>query len=331
MGWQPSYQSETQIYAKYILKNKPDAKIGVLYQNDDYGKDYLKGLKDGLGAKGAKLIVAEDSYETTEPTIDSHIVRLKASGADVFVDITIPKFAAQAIKKNAEIGWKPLHFLNSVSSSIGATIKPAGFDAAQDIISAAYIKDPTDPQWKDDPGMKTFNAFLDKYYPEANRNDVFVVYGYTVAQNMVYVLKQCGDNLTRANVMKQAASIKGLKLDGLLPGITIKTSATDFAPIQQLKLRSWKVRPGICLATSSAPKWAADPPGRWSGPSRPALKKQPLRSCRRGLFVAWPPARWYQYPRPRELQSGRPQDASTLPKPSRETTEMPVSPIADWQ
>jgi branched-chain amino acid transport system substrate-binding protein len=236
MGWQPSYQSETQIYAKYILKNKPDAKIGVLYQNDDYGKDYLKGLKDGLGAKGAKLIVAEDSYETTEPTIDSHIVSLKASGADVFVDITIPKFAAQAIKKNAEIGWKPLHFLNSVSSSIGATIKPAGFDAAQSIISSAYIKDPTDPQWKDDPGMKTFNAFLDKYYPEANRNDAFVVYGYTVAQNMVYVLKQCGDNLTRANVMEQAASIKGLKLDGLLPGITIKTSATDFAPIQQLQL-----------------------------------------------------------------------------------------------
>jgi branched-chain amino acid transport system substrate-binding protein len=237
MGWQPSYQSETQIYAKYILKNKPDAKIGVLYQNDDYGKDYLKGLKDGLGAKGSKLIVAEESYETTEPTIDSHIVRLKASGADVFVDLSIPKFAAQSIKKNAEIGWKPLHFLNSVSSSIGATIKPAGFDAAQGIISSIYIKDPTDPQWKDDPGMKRFNAFLDKYYPEANRSDAFVVYGYTVAQNMVYVLKQCGDNLTRANVMKQAASIKGLKLDGLLPGITVNTSATDFAPIQQLQLQ----------------------------------------------------------------------------------------------
>ena len=237
MGWQPSYQSETQIYAKYILENTPNAKIGVLYQNDDYGKDYLKGLKDGLGANGAKLIVAEESYETTEPTIDSHIVRLKASGADVFVDLSIPKFAAQAIKKNAEIEWKPLHFLNSVSSSIGATIKPAGFDSAQNIISSAYIKDPTDPQWNDDPGMKTFNAFLDKYYPEANRNDAFVVYGYTVAQTMVYVLKQCGDNLTRENVMTEAASIKGLKLDGLLPGITIKTSATDFAPIQQLQLQ----------------------------------------------------------------------------------------------
>jgi branched-chain amino acid transport system substrate-binding protein len=155
----------------------------------------------------------------------------------VFVDITIPKFAAQAIKKTAEIGWKPVHFLNSVSSSIGATIKPAGFDASQGIISSAYIKDPTDPQWKDDKGMKTFNAFLDKYYPEANRNDAFVVYGYTVAQNMVYVLKQCGDDLTRENVMKQAAGIKGLELDGLLPGIMIRTSATDFAPIQQLRLQ----------------------------------------------------------------------------------------------
>ncbi len=237
MGWQPNYQSETQIYAKYILKNLPNAKIAVLYQNDDYGKDYLKGLKDGLGAKAASMIVAADSYETTEPTIDSHIVNLKASGADVFVNISTPKFAAQAIKKNAEIEWKPLHFLNSVSSSIGATIKPAGFDASQGIISSAYLKDPTDPQWKDDAGMKTFNAFLDKYYPEANRSDAFVVYGYTVAQTMVDVLKRCGDDLTRANVMKQAASINGLKLDGLLPGIAIRTSATDFAPIEQLQLQ----------------------------------------------------------------------------------------------
>jgi branched-chain amino acid transport system substrate-binding protein len=236
MGWQPSYQSEARIYAKYILKNEPNAKIGILYQNDDYGKDYLKGFRDGLGAKGAKLIVAEESYETTEPTIDSHIVRLKASGADVFFNASIPKFAAQAIKKSAEIEWKPLHFLNSVSSSIGATIKPAGLDAAQGIISAAYLKDPTSPQWKNDPGMKRFNEFLDKYYADADRNDAFVVYGYTVTQTMVYVLKQCGDDLTRANVMKQAASITDLKLDGLLPGITINTSATDFAPIDQLQL-----------------------------------------------------------------------------------------------
>jgi branched-chain amino acid transport system substrate-binding protein len=238
MGWQPNYQSETQIYAKYILANRPNARIAVLYQNDDYGKDYLKGLKDGLGAKAASMIVAEESYEATEPTIDSHIVKLKSSDADVFVNISIPKFAAQAIKKNAEIEWKPLHFLNSVSSSIGATIKPAGFDAAQNIITSAYLKDPTDPQWKDDAGMKTFNAFLDKYYPEANRNDAFVVYGYSVAQTMVHVLKQCGDDLTRGNLMKQAASIKGLSLDGLLPGITVKTSATDFAPLEQLQLQT---------------------------------------------------------------------------------------------
>jgi branched-chain amino acid transport system substrate-binding protein len=237
MGWQPSYQSEARIYAKYILKQKPDAKIGILYQNDDYGKDYLKGFKDGLGPNGVKLIVAEESYETTEPTIDSQLVKLKASGADVFFNASIPKFAAQAIKKAAEVEWKPLQFLNSVSSSIGATIKPAGFDAAQNIITSAYLKDPTDPQWKTDPGMKNFNAFLDKYYPEANRNDAFVVYGYTVAQTMVYVLKQCGDDLTRENIMKQAADIKNLSLDGLLPGITIKTSATDFAPIEQLRLQ----------------------------------------------------------------------------------------------
>lgn len=236
MGWQPSYQSEARIYARYILKEKPNAKIGILYQNDDYGKDYLKGFKDGLGPKGVKLIVAEESYETTEPTIDNHIVKLKASGADVFFDASIPKFAAQAIKKSAEIEWKPLHFLNSVSNSIGATIKPAGFDAAQGIISSAYLKDPTDPQWKNDAGMKRYNEFLDKYYPDADRNDGFVVYGYTVAQTMAYVLKQCGDDLTRENVMKQAAGIKDLSLDGLLPGITIKTSATDFAPIEQLRL-----------------------------------------------------------------------------------------------
>src|SRR5690348_2223491 len=159
MGWQPSYQSETQIYAKYILKNMPNAKIAVLYQNDDYGKDYLKGLKDGLGTKGLKMIVAEDSYETTEPTIDSHILKLKASGADVFVDLSIPKFAAQAIRKMAEIGWKPTHFLNSVSASVSATMKPAGFDNGQGVISAQYLKDPTDPQWKNDPDIKAWNAF----------------------------------------------------------------------------------------------------------------------------------------------------------------------------
>ena len=239
MGWQPNYQSETQIYAKYILKNYPNAKIGVLYQNDDYGKDYLKGLKDGLGSK-TSMIVLEESYEVSAPTIDSHIVKLKASGADVFVNITTPKFAAQAIKKNAEIGWKPVHFLNNVSASVGSVMKPAGFENGQDIISSAYLKDPTDAQWKNDAGVKAWNEFLDKYYPEANRADGSVMYGYTVAQGLVQVLKQCGDNLTRENVMKQAASLKDLELGGLLPGVKVNTSATDFAPISQLQLVKFK-------------------------------------------------------------------------------------------
>jgi branched-chain amino acid transport system substrate-binding protein len=240
MGWQPNYQSETQIYAKYILKNHPNAKIAVLYQNDDYGKDYLKGLKDGLGAKAASLIVMEESYEVSEPTVDSHIVKLKSTGADVFMNITTPKFAAQAIKKNMEIGWKPLHFLNNVSASIGSVIKPAGMENAQGIISSAYLKDPTDAQWKNDAGMKAWNEFLDKYYPEANRSDASVMYAYTVAQGLVHVLKACGDNLTRENVMKQAASIKDLELGGLLPGIKVNTSATDFAPLSQVQLQKFK-------------------------------------------------------------------------------------------
>jgi branched-chain amino acid transport system substrate-binding protein len=240
MGWQPNYQSETQIYAKYILKEKPNAKVAILYQNDDYGKDYLKGFKDGLGAKAASMIVMEESYEVSEPTIDSHIVKLKSTGADVFINITTPKFAAQAIKKNAEIGWKPLHFLNNVSASIGSVIKPAGVENAQDIISSQYLKDPTDAQWKDDAGMKAWNEFLDKYYPEANRADASVMFGYTVAQGLVHVLKASGDNLTRENVMKQAASIKDLELGGLLPGIKVNTSASDFAPISSVQLIRFK-------------------------------------------------------------------------------------------
>jgi branched-chain amino acid transport system substrate-binding protein len=240
MGWQPNYQSESQIYAKYILKNHPNAKIAVLFQNDDYGKDYVKGLKDGLGQKASSMIVAEESYETTEPTIDSHILTLKASGADVFFDVTIPKFAAQAIKKAAEVEWKPTHFLNNVSASISATIKPAGVENAQGIISSQYLKDPTDPQWKDDPDVKGWNAFLDKYYPEANRSDANVMYGYAVAQTMAQVLKQCGDDLTRANVMKQAASLTDYVARGLLPGVKINTGPTDFAPISQLQLIRFK-------------------------------------------------------------------------------------------
>jgi branched-chain amino acid transport system substrate-binding protein len=239
MGWQPNYQSESRIYAKYILKNKPNAKIAILYQNDDYGKDYVKGLKDGLGAK-ASMIVAEESYETTQPTIDSSIVKLKSTNADVFFNVTTPKFAAQAIKKMAEIEWKPLHLLNNVSSSIGSVIKPAGFENSQDIISSNYLKDTSDPQWKDDAGMKAFDEFLTKYFPEGNRVDGSVMYGYTVAQGLVHVLKACGDDLTRENIMKQAASINGLELGGLLPGVKVQTSATDFAPISQLQLEKFK-------------------------------------------------------------------------------------------
>jgi ABC-type branched-subunit amino acid transport system substrate-binding protein len=240
MGWQPSYQSEARIYAKYILKEKPNAKIGVLYQNDDYGKDYLKGLKDGLGGKAASMIIAEESFETSEPTIDNHIVKLKASGADIFVDIATPKFAAQAIKKAAETDWKALHILNNVSASVGSVIKPAGYVNAQGIISAAYLKDVTDPQWDNDLGMKQFLDFLAKDFPEANKIDGSVIVGYAVAQTMVQVLKQCGDDLTRENVMKQAASLKDFRTEVLLPGIRINTSATNFAPISQLQLQVFK-------------------------------------------------------------------------------------------
>jgi branched-chain amino acid transport system substrate-binding protein len=240
MGWQPTYQAEGRIYAKYILQNVKDPKIAVMYQNDDYGKDYVKGLKDGLGDKAKSLIVAEDSYETSEPTIDSHIVKLQASGANVFFDVSIAKFSAQAIKKVHEIGWKPLHILNGVSTSIGAVMKPAGLDASQGVLSSAYLMDPTDPQWKDQPGMKEWFAFMDKWNPSADKTDAFNIYGYALARTMVQVLKQCGDNLTRANVMKQAASLKDFKPGVLLPGIKINTSSTDFYPIEQEQLMRFK-------------------------------------------------------------------------------------------
>src|ERR1700744_2548694 len=240
MGWQPSYQSEARIYAKYLMQHKPDGKIGVLYQNDDFGKDYLTGLKDGLGDKAASMIVAEESYETSEPSIDSHVVKLKAAGVDVFISITTPKFAAQAIKKLAEIDWHPLHIMSNVSASVGGVIKPAGFENSQGILSAAYAKDGADPQWDNDPGMKKFLDFLAKYYPDGNRLDGSTVYGYGVAQTMVKVLQMSGDNLTRDNIMKQAASLKDFAPDTLLPGITINPSATDFAPIKQLKMERFK-------------------------------------------------------------------------------------------
>jgi branched-chain amino acid transport system substrate-binding protein len=239
IGWAPSYQSEARIYAKFLMKEKPDGKIAIMYQNDDFGKDYLKGLKEGLGSK-ASMIIAEESYETSEPTIDSHIVKLKASGADVFISITTPKFAAQAIRKIAEIDWKVMQIVSSVSGSVGGVIKPVGFENAQGILSADYAKDAADPQWDNDPGMKKFYAFLEQYYPEADKLERYVVYGYGVAQTMVKVLEMCGDDLTRANVMKQAASLKDFAPDTLLPGIKINTSATDFAPIEQLQMRRFK-------------------------------------------------------------------------------------------
>jgi branched-chain amino acid transport system substrate-binding protein len=240
MGWQPNYQSEGRIYAKYLMKEKPAGKIGILYQNDDYGKDMLKGLKDGLGEKAKTMIIAEESYEVTTPTIDAQVVNLKSKGADIFMSFTTPKFGAQSIKKVAELGWKPLFILNNVAASVGSVIKPAGYENAQDIISAAYAKDATDPQWKDDPGMKNFDAFLAKYFPEANREDGSVMYGYNVAQTMVQVLKMSGDNLTRENIMKQAASLKDVQLEGFLPGVTLNTGPTDFAPTEQLQLMKFK-------------------------------------------------------------------------------------------
>jgi branched-chain amino acid transport system substrate-binding protein len=240
MGFQPSYRVEARIFAKYILKNKPDAKVAVFYANDDFGKDYVAGIKDIFGAKASSMIIAEESYETTEPSIDSHIVKLKGTGADVFVNISTPKFAAQAIKKMAELDWKPMHLMTDVSISIGAVMKPAGLDASEGVLSAGYLKDASDPQWKDDEGMKKFMAFIEKYMPGANVSDSNLPYGYAAAQTMVQVLKQCGDNLTRENVMKQAASLKGFAPDTLIPGITINTSATDFAPIEQLKMMQFK-------------------------------------------------------------------------------------------
>jgi len=234
MGWQPNYQSEGRIYAEFLIKNHPRAKIGILYQNDDYGKDYVKGLKDGLAGKVP--IVAELPYETTDPTVDSQIINLKASGADIFFNVTTPKFAAQAIKKAAEIEWKPVHLLNNVSASIGSVLKPAGFENAKGIYSTTYLMDPTDPTWNDHPAYKEWLAFMDKYFPDGNKTDAGTVVGYAVAQTLVQVLKQCGDDLTRANVMKQAAGLHDLYVGMLLPGITINTGPSDFAPIKQQQM-----------------------------------------------------------------------------------------------
>jgi branched-chain amino acid transport system substrate-binding protein len=245
MGWFPSYGIEARIYAAYILKNLPNAKIAVLYQNDDFGKDYLNGLKAGLGDK-ANMIVATQSYETTDPTVDSQVVALQGSGADTILTAAIPKFAAQAIRKIYDIGWKPNHFLTSVANSVGTVMKPAGLEKGVGIISATYVKDPTDPQWQDSPEYKEWLAFMNGHGLSANTTDVQAAIGYSYAQTMVAVLKMCGDNLTRENVMKQAASLNNLKLPMLLPGISLSTSADNFDPIKQMQLQkfdgtTWKL------------------------------------------------------------------------------------------
>ncbi len=240
MGWQPSYQAEAKIYAKYLLKEKPKAKIAIFYQNDDFGKDYVIGFKEGLGPNNGGMTLIEESYEVSEPTIDSHIVKLKSLNPDVVLDITTPKFAAQTIKKMGELNWKPLHLLTNVSVSVGAVMKPAGFEASQGVLSAAYLKDASDPQWNDDPGMKKYVEFMDKYYPDGNKLDGGTVYGYGVAQTLAKVLEMAGDDLTRANVMKQAASLKDFSPDTVLPGVKLSTSATDFAPNSQLRMMRFK-------------------------------------------------------------------------------------------
>jgi ABC-type branched-subunit amino acid transport system substrate-binding protein len=235
MGWQPTYQTEGKIYAAHILETKPNAKIGVLYQNDDYGKDYLKGFEDGLGDKAKTMIVSKVSYEVTDPNVDSQMVTLKGSGADTFFNITTPKFAAQAIKKAAEIGWKPTQYLNNVSASVGSVLTPAGLDNSKDIITTQYGKDPTDPQWANDKGFQDWKAWMAKYYPSGDLKDASNVYGYSVTMTMVQVLKQCGDNLTRENVMRQAANLN-MELPMALPGVNVKTSPTDFFPIEREQL-----------------------------------------------------------------------------------------------
>jgi branched-chain amino acid transport system substrate-binding protein len=235
MGWQPDYVTEGVVYAKHILANVKDPKIAVLMQNDDYGRDYFNGFKKGLG-KDANRIVQVATYEVADPTVDSQMIALKNSGANVFFNITTPKFAAQAIKKAGELGWKPAHYLNNVSASIGAVIKPAGFDASQGIITARYTKDATDPLYQKDADMVAWSAFMDKYYPQGDKTSTFTVYGYAVSSTLLEVLKRAGDNLTRENIMKQAASLKGLEVPLLLPGIKVNTSATDFYPIQSVRL-----------------------------------------------------------------------------------------------
>jgi branched-chain amino acid transport system substrate-binding protein len=239
IGWQPSYQVEARIYAAYILKNYPGKTIGVMYQNDDFGKDYVIGLREGLGDQADKLIVVEASYETTSPTVDSQVVQIKGANPDIFLNVATPKFAAQAIKKISELAWHPVHFLTNVSVSVGSVMVPAGLDASQNILSAAYLKDPKDPQWTNDPAMNEWRAFMTKWYPEGDQTDVSTTFGYGVAKGLEQVLRQCKDDLTRENIMKQAANLN-FEIGVYLPGTRIKTSPTDFAPLEQLQMMRFK-------------------------------------------------------------------------------------------
>ena len=239
MAWLPSYRTKSRIYARYILKNLPEAKIAVFYENDDFGKDYLIGLREGLGSNADKMIVATQSYELTDPSVDSQVVALHGSGANVLLTAATAKMAAQAIRKVYDIGWKPTHFLTNVATSVKAVMKPAGPEKAIGILSAGFIKDPTDPQWKGTPEYEEWLAWMRKYNTSANDTDVLAVYGYSTAQTMVAVLKACGDDLTRENVMKQAARLNNLALPMLLPGITLSTDADDFTPIRQMQLMTF--------------------------------------------------------------------------------------------
>ena len=236
MGFAPNLRTEIRIYVRFILDNYPDARIGLLYQNDESGKDYLAGLKDGLGAKAALMLTSEAPYEMTDPTIDSQVVRLKAAGVNVLIDMAAPKFAAQAIRKTAELGWKPLHLLGVGSSSIDAVLAPAGLDNAKGLISASSFKEAADPTWADDAGMRKWTAFMASYYPEGDRKSIFTTYGYSAAELLVQVLQQCGDDLSRDNVMRQAANLKSVKLDLLLPGLSINTSRSDYRVVKEFRM-----------------------------------------------------------------------------------------------
>jgi branched-chain amino acid transport system substrate-binding protein len=235
MAWWPGFKSEARIYAKYIQQHYPDKTIGILYQNDDSGKDYLAGLREALGAETPKKILLELPYEVTAPTVDSQVVQIKSANVDIFINLGTPKFAAQAIKKIAEMGWKPIQFLGNAAASTSSTTSAAGIDASRDIISAVYLKDPADPQWKNDEGIKKFRAFMSKYYPDGDPENGTTVFGYGAAKAFVEVLIRCGDNLTRDNIMKQMTSLD-MKIDVYLPGITIRTSPTDYSPIDQLQM-----------------------------------------------------------------------------------------------